>query len=99
MKRSVQADKPFFIQLSYNALHYPENAKPATVAKYRKLIPNGNERSIGRAAIGENLDEGIGLLMAKVDELGIDNNTFIVYATQQRRWRWKQTKSAMRRQG
>ena len=79
MKRSIQADKPFFIQLSYNALHYPENAKPATVAKYRKLMPNGNERSIGRAAIGENLDEGIGLLMAQVDELGIADNTYVVY--------------------
>jgi len=79
MKRSIQADKPFFIQLSYNALHYPENAKSATVAKYRKLMPSGNERSIGRAAIGENLDEGIGLLMAKVDELGIADNTYVVY--------------------
>ena len=79
MEKSIQDDKPFFIQLSYNALHYPENAKPATVAKYRKLISNGNERSIGRAAIGENLDEGIGLLMAKVDELGIADNTYVVY--------------------
>lgn len=79
MEKNIKADKPFFIQLSYNALHYPQNAKPATVAKYRKLIPNGNQREIGRAAIGENLDEGIGLLMAKVDELGIADNTYVVY--------------------
>ena len=79
MEKSIEADKPFFIQLSYNALHYPENARPDTFAKYRKLMPNGNERSIGRAAIGENLDEGIGLLMAKVDELGIADNTYVIY--------------------
>ena len=61
MQKNIKTDKPFFIQLSYHALHYPQNAKPATVAKYRKLMPNGDDRSVGRAAIGENLDEGIGL--------------------------------------
>jgi arylsulfatase A len=79
MAKNVTAGKPFFIQMSYHALHYPENAKPATVAKYKKLMPNGNEKAIGRAAIGENLDEGIGLLMTKIDALGIADNTYIVY--------------------
>ncbi len=79
MEKSTAAEKPFFIQLSYNALHYPENARPNTVEKYSKLMRNGNARSIGRAALGENLDEGIGLLMAKVDELGIADNTYVVY--------------------
>jgi arylsulfatase A len=79
MQKNIKTDKPFFIQLSYHALHYPQNAKPATVAKYRKLMPNGDDRSVGRAAIGENLDEGIGLLMAKIDELGIAENTYVIY--------------------
>jgi arylsulfatase A len=79
MAKNVNAGKPFFIQLSYNALHYPENAKPETVAKYRKLMPDGNEKAVGRAAIGENLDEGIGLLMARIDALGIADNTYVVY--------------------
>ena len=79
MEKNVKAKMPFFIQLSYNALHYPENARPDTVAKYRKLMRDGNEKAIGRAALGENLDEGIGLLMDKVDELGIADNTYVVY--------------------
>lgn len=79
MEKHVNANKPFFIQLSYNALHYPENARPDTVAKYRKLMRNGNDRSVGRAALGENLDEGIGILMDKVDKLGIADNTYVVY--------------------
>ncbi|MBC9890056.1 MAG: sulfatase-like hydrolase/transferase [Opitutae bacterium] len=30
LKKQVEAGKPFFIQMSYNALHYPENARPDT---------------------------------------------------------------------
>lgn len=79
MEKQVQAKRPFFLQMSYHALHYPENARPDTVDKYRKKVRNGNDRSFGRAAIGDNLDEGIGLLMKKVDSLGIADNTYVIY--------------------
>ena len=35
MKRQSQANKPFFIQLSYHALHAPENARQKTIDDYR----------------------------------------------------------------
>ncbi|MBC9868584.1 MAG: sulfatase-like hydrolase/transferase [Opitutae bacterium] len=79
LKKQVEAGKPFFIQMSYNALHYPENARPDTMEKYRTKIRNGNDRLVGRAAIGENLDEGIGLLMETVDSLGIAGNTYVIH--------------------
>ena len=79
MEKSQKAGKPFFIQMSYHALHYPQNAKPATVEKYRKILPGSNEKAIGRAAIAENLDEGVGLLLEKIDALGIANSTYVVY--------------------
>lgn len=79
MKKSIEADKPFFIQISYYPLHYPENASASTIAKYRTLMPNANERAVTRAAIGENLDQGVGDLMAKVDALGIADNTYVIY--------------------
>jgi hypothetical protein len=65
MKRSQAARKPFFIQMSYNALHYPENATPALLEKYRKLASGGNDKEVGRAAIAEDLDRGVGELLAK----------------------------------
>jgi len=34
MEKNTKAGKPFFIQLSYHALHYPENALTATRKKY-----------------------------------------------------------------
>lgn len=79
MEKHSNAGKPFFIQMSYHALHYPQNAKPATVEKYRKLLPGANEKAIGRAAIAENLDEGVGLLLEKIDALGIAENTYVFY--------------------
>ncbi len=79
MEKNTKAGKPFFIQMSYHALHYPENAKPATRQKYAKILGASNDRAIGRAAIAENLDEGVGLLLDKVDALGIADNTYVVY--------------------
>ena len=79
LKRSQAAKKPFFIQMSYNALHYPENATPALLEKYRKLASGGNDKEIGRAAIAEDLDRGVGELLAKVDAMGFSKNTIVIY--------------------
>ncbi len=79
MTKSAQAKKPFFIQMSYHALHYPQNAPPELVAKYQKLNPRGNEKEIGRAAIAEALDQGIGQLLEKIEALGIADNTYVIY--------------------
>jgi arylsulfatase A-like enzyme len=79
MKRSQAAQKPFFIQMSYNALHYPENATPALLEKYRKLVSGANDKEVGRAAIAEDLDRGVGELLAKVDAMGLSKNTIVIY--------------------
>lgn len=79
MRRSQATGKPFFIQMSYNALHYPENATPALLEKYRKLATGGNDKEIGRAAIAEDLDRGVGELLANLDALGLSKNTIVIY--------------------
>ena len=79
MHPDVAASKSDFIQMSYHALHYPENANRALVEKYRAKNPSGNDKEIGRAAIAEDLDRGVGELMAKIDALGIADNTCVIY--------------------
>ncbi|MFM7604910.1 MAG: sulfatase [Prosthecobacter sp.] len=79
IKRSQAAKKPFFIQMSYNALHYPENATPALLEKYRKLASGGNDKEVGRAAIAEDLDRGVGELLAKLDAMGLSKSTIVIY--------------------
>ena len=79
MKKSQAARKPFFIQMSYNALHYPENATPALVEKYRKLAGGRDDKEVARAAIAEDLDRGVGELLAKLDDMGLSDNTLVIY--------------------
>ena len=79
MEKSQAMGKPFFIQMSYHALHYPQNASKDMVGKYNQLLPKGNEKSIGRAAISEDLDRGVGELVGKLDSLGLGQNTYVVY--------------------
>jgi len=71
--------------MSYNALHYPENATPALLEKYRKLAAGGNDKEVGRAAIAEDLDRGVGELLAKLDAMGLSKNTIVIYMLRQRR--------------
>lgn len=79
MEVNVAAGRPFHIQLSYNALHYSENALKSTIEKYRARMPEAPERIITRAAIAENLDSGVGQVLAKIDALGISGNTYVIY--------------------
>ena len=79
MSESKKTKKPFFIQMSYHALHYPQNAPPELIKKYTELIPGGREKEIGRSAMSEALDQGVGLLLEKIKALGIAENTYVIY--------------------
>ncbi len=82
MGAAAKAKKPFFVQMSYHALHAPENALQATKAKYANLMGNrGRERSINRAAIAEDLDTGVGKLLTALDALGLAGSTFVIYTS------------------
>lgn len=79
MEKSKNANKPFYIQLSWNALHAPELAMQATRAKYEKLAATANARQIDVAAITEDLDSGVGKVLEAIDRLGLRESTYVVY--------------------
>lgn len=79
MEKSKQAGKPFFIQMSWHALHAPDNALNKTKAKYEAKGGFRNEKSLGIAAISEDLDTGVGMVIDAVDRLGLSGNTYIIY--------------------
>jgi arylsulfatase A len=79
MKESMQAGKPFYLQLSWNALHASENANRATLAKYQAKLSGENEKRISTAAITEDLDAGVGIVIDAIDRLGLAKNTIIIY--------------------
>ncbi|HMZ20898.1 MAG TPA: sulfatase [Blastocatellia bacterium] len=77
--RQTKAGKPFLLQISQYAGRNEAEAKPETVEAVRKR--GGDARQIGTAAVAEDVDINIGLLLKKLDELGIAVNTYVIYTT------------------
>lgn len=71
-------DKPFFCYITPNAPHAPYNVSEKYVIPYENNdeIPNP-----GFNGMIQNLDENFGLLCKKVKELGLDDNTIIIFMT------------------
>lgn len=79
MAKCQKAGKPFFIQLSWNALHASENALEATKARYAQIATGNNAKQSSVAAITEDLDTGVGRVMESIDKLGLADTTYVIY--------------------
>lgn len=79
LKKQVQARKPFYMQMSYYALHLPQNALKATRAFYGNQTPGRMHSDVDRAAITTDLDTGVGRLLEAVEHLGLTANTYVIY--------------------
>ena len=80
MRESADAGQPFFLQLSYYAVHLEMHALDATHEKYRGLPTGDKHANPLYAAMTEDLDTGVGRVLEAVEELGLSGNTYIVYA-------------------
>lgn len=79
MRRQVQANKPFYVQLSHYGGRSQADAKPETFEKALRLGLGRDERNLGAAAVVLDMDITIGMLLDALDELGIANNTYLIY--------------------
>lgn len=82
MEAQVKANKPFFLQISHYANHLRYQAREETIRKYEteradKATPYQN--SPLWAAMNEDLDTGIGMVLDRIEELGIADNTYVIY--------------------
>lgn len=75
-------DEPFFVFLSHYAVHIPLEAKAQTVAKYEdKPKPETGVNNPTYAAMIEHVDESVGRIMAKLDELDLAENTLLIFTS------------------
>ena len=82
MRRAGEAGKPFYVQLSWNALHAPGNALEKTKAKYAQLAADGGTSKRAEvAAITEDLDTAVGMVLDAVDRLGVAGETYVIYTS------------------
>ena len=73
--------KPFFLHLSYYAVHSPLQAKKEMVAKYERKQPSGRQNNPQYAAMVETVDQNIGRIVDKLEAIGLDKNTLIVFTS------------------
>lgn len=80
MQRQQERENPFFLYLSYYAVHAPFEAKDSLVAKYRQKAPavGGRDNPIYAAMI-ETLDDNIGRLHQFLEQKGLLKNTILVF--------------------
>lgn len=78
--KSIQSDKPFFMNYWQFSVHAPFDAKAELIEKYRsKIDPNAAQQSAIYAAMVESMDDGVGTLLDAVDAAGITDNTAIIF--------------------
>jgi arylsulfatase A len=73
-------DKPFFLYLAHYAVHIPLRAKKDLLAKYKKGKP-GEQGNPIYAAMIESLDDGVGRILKKLDELKLTERTIVVFTS------------------
>jgi arylsulfatase A-like enzyme len=79
MEKETKAGNPFFMQVSYYAVHLAVAAHEETVEKYRKKGTPDRAYTHAWAAMTEELDGGVARLLNAIDKLGIGNNTYVIY--------------------
>lgn len=80
---STKREQPFLLYFSYYTLHGPIMSPPELTAKYKnkaKGFKNSKNELLNpkRAGMVESLDNSVGRVMAKLDELGIAENTIVI---------------------
>jgi len=71
-------DEPFFCYLSTNAPHGPYLVGDGYSARYRGQVPHARANFYGMITC---IDDNMGLLRARLEELGLAENTILVFMT------------------
>ncbi len=73
-------DSPFFLYMPHNTIHTPVMEKESLIEKYRQKLENpALEKKAVIGAMVETLDHSVGKIMAKLEELGIADNTLLFF--------------------
>jgi len=84
VEQQVRAGRPFFMQVSHYAVHVQHHALDATIQEYQQKMLAGQKprpEDTLYAAMIEDLDTGFGMLLDKLDQLGIADNTYVIFTS------------------
>ncbi|MBT7060910.1 MAG: sulfatase [Lentisphaerae bacterium] len=73
--------RPFFMYLSFHAVHTPIQGRSDLVAKYKQLPPGKHHKNAVYAAMVEAVDEAVGRVRTQIEKAGIAGHTLIVFTS------------------
>ena len=79
LQESNKDKKPFFMFVSYNAPHWPNEAKPEDIAKFKNV--QDRERRIYCAMVYA-MDKGIGRILDALKKNGLEKDTIVVFLSE-----------------
>ena len=73
-------ERPFFVYFPHYAVHTPLAGKPDVIAKYQKKLAAGTytQTNAVYAALVESIDDSVGAIVRRLEELKLDKDTIIV---------------------
>jgi arylsulfatase A-like enzyme len=84
IQNAVKDGVPFALQLSHYSVHEDVEARQATI----DLYSDASQRPLGvrhdnieYAAMTEDTDDGVGLLLKEITNLGLDDNTYVIFVS------------------
>src|SRR5262249_24728017 len=77
---TTNRDRPFFLYLAHYTVHIPMKAKDNLIAKYKPGQP-GQQRNPIYAAMIESLDESVGRVLKKLEDLKLAERTVVVFTS------------------
>lgn len=81
VKQRAKSEKPFFLYLAYNAPHTPIQPGQGWLERVQAREPGLNETRAALVALIEQMDAGIGRVLDAVSHAGIENETLIVFSS------------------
>ena len=81
LKERQGEDQPFFLYLAYNAPHFPIQPPQAWLDKVREREPNLTEKRAKNVAFVEHLDYSVGRVMEALKTTGLEENTLVVFVS------------------
>jgi len=80
IEKSAGKDEPFFLNMCYYTVHTPLEGKPGLNGKYGKKLEEGDyqQKNIDYASMVQSLDENVGRILNKLDEMGMAEDTLVI---------------------
>ena len=81
IEENKQNNTPFFLQISHYAIHSDIVARKETYQKFKNKNPGEIHNNLGLAAMTFDLDVSVGLILDKLEELNLTENTYVIYTS------------------